>query len=190
MNRKSQQSAAPGSLRVDRSFSGIGRIQVRTGTTNRRIRDAMDAMLVSMFQRGQYDLLHAVADGRIGITELFRMHQRNELGDIVLVEDVVPLSDALADFLAHAKVAEQTRKTYGSCFKLLNQSSPNASVAELHQVLLKYREECEARGVGRNFNLTKAACMSFGGLVKKCVNARQAAAFWVDDTAGTSRPSA
>lgn len=29
-----------------------------------------------------------------------------------------------------------------------------------------------------------------GGLVKKCVNARQAAAFWVDDTAGTSRPSA
>ena len=27
------------------------------------------------------------------------------------------------------------------------------------------------------------------GLVKKCVNARQAAAFWVDDTAGTSMPS-
>jgi|688.fasta_scaffold354787_2 hypothetical protein len=29
-----------------------------------------------------------------------------------------------------------------------------------------------------------------GGFVKKCVNARQAAAFWVDETAGTSRPSA
>ena len=29
-----------------------------------------------------------------------------------------------------------------------------------------------------------------GGLVKKCVNARQAAAFWVGDTAGISMPSA
>jgi hypothetical protein len=28
-----------------------------------------------------------------------------------------------------------------------------------------------------------------GGLVKKCVNARQAAAFWVGETAGTSTPS-
>ena len=27
------------------------------------------------------------------------------------------------------------------------------------------------------------------GLVKKCVNARQAAAFWVDEIAGTSMPS-
>jgi hypothetical protein len=28
-----------------------------------------------------------------------------------------------------------------------------------------------------------------GGLVKKCVNARQAAAFWVDDSVDTSPPS-
>ena len=35
----------------------------------------------------------------------------------------------------------------------------------------------------------RAVTANDGGLVKKCVNARQAAAFWVDDSVDTSPPS-
>ena len=51
-----------GSYRMDRVFSGIGRIALASGTTNKRLYETYNTMLTDLYQDGHHDALRGLRD--------------------------------------------------------------------------------------------------------------------------------
>ncbi|HEX4560513.1 MAG TPA: tyrosine-type recombinase/integrase [Gemmatimonadales bacterium] len=130
--------SARGSFRIDRVFPGIGRVAVASGAkTVTEFRKRND-LVTRLAERGRLDLLRALRDGRIGLSELYAADRENRLGfitgDIILVR---PLWEAVPAWVPESARAPETRRRYQVSFGALERSNilkPQAKIGDLEHV--------------------------------------------------------
>ena len=69
-----------GSYKLDRAFPGVGRIGKASGATTKAGFKARNNMLTRLYDKGRLDILRAIKDGDVTITESLRGRQRKPAG--------------------------------------------------------------------------------------------------------------
>lgn len=107
------KTSKDGTFRFDRYFRGVGRIQVSSGTDNLREFRSRDHLLTRLYRKPRLDLLIALKEKRISMTELVEADRLDKLGqttaDLILQR---PLWSAVDDTLPKMARAKQTVRRY------------------------------------------------------------------------------
>lgn len=126
-----------GTFVIDRRFAGVGRIKRASGATTRGGLKSRNACLTRLYDHGRLDLLRAIRDGTLSVTELYAADREKRLD--TLVGDRATLTAALwatvDAWLGNAKGGSLGR--YRTSFTALQRSGvlkDNATVADLEHV--------------------------------------------------------
>jgi integrase len=148
-----------GSLPIDLQFRGIGRLHLRSGTTKRQTRDAMRAMLRTLYQVGRQDVLRDLKANRITVMQVWEQYRQGKLNEIPTGELVRALATAWAEWLEQKEIAARTRRDYGEAWTRLG-AGGGATFVDLPGLLQTHRKGC--LGVrARTFNKDRAAILAF-----------------------------
>ncbi len=71
-----------GTYRLDRVFRGVGRIAVASGATTARDYHARNDLLSRLYRAGRFDLLKAIQDGALAITEVLAADRADTLDSL------------------------------------------------------------------------------------------------------------
>jgi hypothetical protein len=82
------QSHGRGSYLFDREFSGVGRIRLASGTTDRELFKQMDAMLTALYVQGYHDTLTLLKRRKVKIAVVWNAFRTNRL-------DKLPTADTM-----------------------------------------------------------------------------------------------
>lgn len=146
-------------LIIDRTFKGVGRIKIRTGTKLPAVRRKFSRMLTTLADEGRIDMLRALRDGRIHIMQLHDAYQRKTLDQLPSAETARPLAPAMRDWIEsfgatkHA-VSLETSLSY------LEGAKASALVSDLPQLLMTLRVTL-GRSHPRSFNMLRSAASGF-----------------------------
>jgi integrase len=132
------KTSKDGSYRFDRYFRGVGRIQVSSGTSNRREFRNRDALLTRLYRKPRLDLLKALKEKRISMTELVEADRLDQLGqttaDLVLRRPLWSAVEALVPKMAKGR---QTVRRYKVSLQALAHAgvlSKRAVIQDLERV--------------------------------------------------------
>jgi hypothetical protein len=154
----------PETLRVDRTFRGIGRIAKATGTSDPAMRRRLSRMLDVLFEDGRFDVLRAVRDGQLTLLEVYDAYSRRSLHELPVgatMQNLAATMKAWIESLAvprdvsakHAESLETSRRYF-------DKANPKAMLNDLPAVLEGLRESL-GRKHPRSFNLARAAALAF-----------------------------
>lgn len=150
-----------GSLVLDRTFRGVGRIKVASGTTDRHIFELLNGMLGTLHHQGRLDLLDAIKRRRLAPLECWMHFREHDLERIPNANVVVGLAKAAEDWITRKHASDGHKRNLRAAFAALTRGRPTAKVADLPDLLRTYRETCERAGTARVFNGAKAAARRF-----------------------------
>jgi len=139
MARRTRLGAA---LRIDRVFPGVGRIAVTSGTRLRTEFTKRNALLTSLAERGRLDLLRALRQGDVTMTELYAAYRENRLDAMTGERRTMrlPLWETVDAWVETSARAPATRRRYDVSFKALRRNGaggvlgPGAVVEDLAAV--------------------------------------------------------
>ena len=154
----------PETLRIDRTFKGVGRIARATGTTVPAMRGKLGRMLTALYEDGRLDILRALRDGKLEFIPVYDAFQRKALHEIPVAETMRPLADAMDAWIRslavprdcsakHAESLETSRRYFAK-------ADPKATVADLPRILEALRDSL-GRQHPRSYNLARTAAMAF-----------------------------
>lgn len=146
-------------LIIDRTFKGVGRIKIRTGTRLPAVRRKFSRMLTALADEGRVDMLRALRDGRIHIMQLHDAYQRKALDQLPSAETSRPLAPAMRDWIAlfgETKHAASLETSLG----YLESARPNALISDLPHLLLTLRVTL-GQSHPRSFNMLRSAASGF-----------------------------
>src|SRR2546425_1927043 len=122
-----------GTFRLDRRFPGVGRIAVASGATTATEFRKRDALLTRLYDQGRLDLLNAIRNGTLTVTEVYAAARAEQLD--TLTGDRAQLGanlwEAVAAWTPTSATAPATRRRYATSFTALERSGvlkPNATV--------------------------------------------------------------
>ncbi len=115
----------------------MGRIKRASGATTRKGFKARNDLLTRLYDRGRFDLLSAIRDGKWTVTEVYATDRENHLdrltGDRALVSR--NLWDAVDDWLPTSARAHHSRRRYRVSFRALRpRLKKSATIADLGTV--------------------------------------------------------
>jgi hypothetical protein len=140
----------------------VGRINLRSGTRDKRVRDRILTTLDALYERGRLDLLENLRDGVISPLELYNSHQSGETNTLRSAAEIKPLVPHIFDWLDDAELAETTRRGYKDRFtQLVKLGGESLKVADLPDVLERQRTKQKALGQHRSWNQCRSACQSY-----------------------------
>ncbi|NIM48002.1 MAG: hypothetical protein GTO22_01860 [Gemmatimonadales bacterium] len=121
-----------GSYRLDRRFPGVGRIALASGATTRRGLKARNDLLTRLYDKGRLDLLRAIRDGQVTVTEVLDADRRDDLKALTDNRKALSLNlwDAVGSlkpakgWLPNSAPALPSRVRYESSFKRLRKIGP------------------------------------------------------------------
>ena len=146
-------------LIIDRTFKGVGRIKIRTGTRIPAVRRKFSRMLTALADEGRVDMLRALRDGRIHIMQLHDAYQRKALDQLPSAETSRPLAPAMRDWIAsfgQTKHAVSLETSLG----YLEGAKANALISDLPQLLLTLRATL-GQSHPRSFNMLRSAASGY-----------------------------
>ena len=128
-----------GTYMIDRRFAGVGRIKRASGATTKGGLKARHACLTQLYDQGRLDLLRAVRDGTLSVTEVFAASRERRLDSLMgdqaaLTAALWPTVDA---WLPHGQPIGGSRYRYRASFTALERSGvlkQNATVDDLEDV--------------------------------------------------------
>lgn len=151
---------SPETLRIDRTFRGVGRIKRQTGTTNPAVRAKISRMLTALHEDGRLDILRAIRDGLPMLT-VYDAYQRKTLEALPVGTTAQDLDTAFGAWMDGATdYSDDHLRSLGASRKVLAGAIKDARVADLPRVLEKLRGTVGAK-YARTFNLARAAALAF-----------------------------
>src|SRR5262245_91933 len=128
-----------GSYRLDRVFAGVGRIAMASGCATAAEYHKRNDMLSRLHEKARLDLLTALRDGALGLTELYVAYRDDKLDS--LTGDQAKLNanlwKAVESWVPTSAKAPATRRRYETSFAALKRCSvlpEGATVASLESV--------------------------------------------------------
>jgi integrase len=148
-----------GTLRFDRRFGPVGRLNIASGTEDRDQFRRMNDMLTELYRTGRWDFLRALRNHQLAPLELWDAWRTGRMHEIPTTEELVSLSEAVDRWLKGFDASPKHRDRYEGIFDELIE--PKTTVAQLPKLLRAFREQCQEDGRHRTFNLARAACQAF-----------------------------
>lgn len=143
---------------IDVAIREVGRIQLRTGTTDpkvaRRIRD-MVRMLPRM---GYLEVVRDIASGQRTLLEVYGHYVNGTMQRLVGPSLDVPLLTAINTWLDGFAKSPEHVQSYRDALRYLNPGT-KATLRDLPRILADYRIICEAKP--RAFNLARSMTQAF-----------------------------
>jgi hypothetical protein len=166
--RRGGRDHGRGTLVLDRTFPGVGRIKRASGVTEPKFYQLLDAMLVTLYKGGRLDLLRAIKDGTLTPLEVWSHFRLQDMDRLPRPETLKPFRKTALAWAQRYKgrrgqgIHERHRYELVAKLRTLADCGPKgATVAEAPALLLAYRAACEDEGTHRTFNYAKAALQAF-----------------------------
>lgn len=152
----------PPTLQIDLRFTGVGRINRASGTTDPKVLRKIKRTLRDLQDDGRLDILRAIRDGHVSCLEVYDANRRKALHELPVGDTMPLLSAAMKAWIKGAKreysanhlVNLETARRY------FDTIDPKARVADLPRILDKLRETLGAKHP-RSFNLARGSATSF-----------------------------
>jgi integrase len=154
------------SLKLDRVFPGVGRIQRSSGTHVRETFNALNAMLSTLFLTGRLDLLRQIRERAIEPLVIYDAYRR---GKLVEIPDALALRPLLESFTRWREAGNKRKgqpwsRWYAAAHKdterrLTELARPFAKITDLPAILLQLRENYRDRR--STFDHHRVSCLSF-----------------------------
>lgn len=146
-------------LPIDLQMRGVGRLHLRSGTSKKRVRDAMKEMLRTLNQIGRQDVLRDIRDGKVTVMEVYERYRTGKLEQLPTGDLMRPLEAAWTDWLEGKEIADLTRHDYEEAWKRLG-ASGGSLMTELPTLLQAHRK-ASMKVRARSFNKDRAAFLAF-----------------------------
>jgi integrase len=154
----------PVTLRIDKRFKGVGRLNRASGTTVPAVKRKLERMLQALYEDSRLDILRALRDGHVGFLQVHDAYQRRALHELPVGETLPELAPAMRawiesllvprDYSAkHVEGLETSRRYF-------ERHDAAARVAELPRVLEALRATLGAKHP-RSFNMCRSSALSF-----------------------------
>lgn len=151
-----------GTLLIQRRYRGVSRINLRSGTRNKTIRNRILATMDSLYERGRLDLLQDVSDGIITPMQLYNAQQQGNIKSLPSAAEIKPLVPHLFDWLdSYEKIVDTTRRGYRDRFTQLVKLGKDSSVADLPGLLERMRAQHKKLERYRSFNQARSAVQAY-----------------------------
>jgi hypothetical protein len=154
-----------GSLLIERRYpEPVGRIRMSSGTKSEQALEDiylfLDACARSVPPR--YDVLLAIRDRHITPLYALSMWRLNRLEEMPHADVSPELSTAVEQWLTRTRASDDHKRGMRSGMRrLLEQAPSSATIAELPQALLSYRESCARENTARMFNIVRSYAEAF-----------------------------
>ncbi len=160
-------SIREGDRRIKLGFGVHGVIRIRTNQYSDDVHEGLVRMLQHLREVGKVDLWRGLAAREIDALELYRRYVRDELDGVIRVEQVKPAKAAMLEW-ASKRLNPTTAKSYKEVIANLFRDHPDATIAELPEVLKAVRDRYEAKGQKNTFDQCRKVASSWAG--KKYLN--------------------
>ena len=112
--------------KIDRVFPGVGRIARASGATTTKGFNARNNMLTRLYDMGRLDILRAIKDCDVTITEAYAADRENRLNSLVGLERALStnLWTAVDGWVPVSAEAQPTRRRYKVSFGQLKRRWP------------------------------------------------------------------
>ena len=151
-----------GTLILDRTFKGVGRIQKSTGVTTVKDFELLSSMLTELYRSGKHGILREIRDGKISILETYGYYHSGQLAQTPSALTLRPISPTIEQWIEQHDLAESTRKAYKAQFSVfVKLIGKNTQITDLPMKLKVYRDHCQKKGTLRSFNYVRSILQSF-----------------------------
>lgn len=148
-----------GTIVVDRSFRGVGRIKRATGTNRQATAEKYNQMLTDLYDTDRLDVLKAIKANVVTVREVyaaFKYGDRRKLPTIESVKGLVETSDA---WVTRVRCSDEHRKNHRKAFSAILKGEPAGStLADIPTLLKAYKGR--AGGLVM-FNRVRASILAF-----------------------------
>lgn len=151
-----------GTIPIDRSFRGVGRIRTASGTTDDAVYVRMMDALDSLYDAGNLPTLEALRDGQVTAMEVYANTVKKGATSQMTVNLDRPLIDTINSWLVNHAIKDATRKSYADHLAVLYKfCNAKDQLRELVKRLDAFRKSSMKRKTGTTFNRTRAVLMAF-----------------------------
>lgn len=133
-----------GTLRIDKHYAGVGRIALASGATTKEGFKKRLAMLDGLYDKGRLDVLRAIKEGAVNVTESLDAYRRDALDELtgpgkVLLQNLWETIEGWSPRARKKRPAPKPKTVgrYKSAFKALKTKGPlgdHATVGDLGRV--------------------------------------------------------
>lgn len=151
-----------GTLRIDRNFKGIGRLQKSTGVVDKQTYELISNMLTELYRTGRHSIIREIIDGSVSLGEVFGYWTEGKLEHVPSASTLKPISEVIPSFIDKHEIADSTKRRYHQLLiALLAQTAGRPIVSDLPRLLSHFRDHSKQQGFYRNFNQTRSLLQSF-----------------------------
>ena len=151
-----------GTIPIDRSFKGVGRIRIVSGTTDETVYLKMMDTLDNIHDAGNVPTLEALRDGSVTMMEVYSNAIQKGVTSQMTVNLDTPLKETLTEWLKTHEVKDSTRRSYKQHLDLIYKVCTVTDVVrDLPKRLDTYRRSAIKRNIGTTFNRVRAVVMAF-----------------------------
>lgn len=153
------------SFRIDRTFTGVGRIALSSGTTHGATFKRINAMLTALYTIGKIDTLAEIRDKVHAPLVVLHFYERGQLDKLPSRETVVGLMPSLWAFQARHECGPSYRADLGTSIRhMAKQATKASTVADVPKLVRELKALMIARPVA--FNRLRTHMMAFAGDVQ------------------------
>jgi hypothetical protein len=150
-----------GSLRVDRHFKGVGRLQKSTGVYDLPSYRNINTMLTQLYRTGKHDVLREIISGHVSILEVYGYWTDGKLDHLPSAASLQLVDPSVFNWIDDHYNIETTRRNYKSAVSRLVSEVGNIPIQELPEGVKQYRVHCSQEDKPRAFNFLRTAIMAF-----------------------------
>lgn len=151
-----------GTLPISRTYTGVGRIRVASGTTDPSTYVKVVQTLDDLANIGNLTTLEGIRDGRLSPLEAYHRLKQTGINTVLAGNLDRPLRETVEEWLEDHGVKANTKRGYKShlagFFRTLNATH---RVRDIPARLEAYRRKCERAGIARSFNQLRAILLAF-----------------------------
>lgn len=152
----------PETLRIDRRFKGVGRLNRASGTTNPAIKRKIDRMLTALYDEARIDILRALRDGHVSFMQVYDAHRRRALHELPVGETMPELAAAMESWIERsaAEYSSEHLEALETSRRYFKKHEATAQIADLPRLLDELRATLGAKHP-RSFNMARTSALAF-----------------------------
>lgn len=155
------------SYRIDRTFIGVGRIAIASGTDHAGTFGRINAMLTGLSKVGRLDILIGIRDGVYAPLVVLHYYERGQLDKLPSAESSAALLPALRHFVMTHECSVSYRSDLWTTVRHVERASgaKTAAVSERPRLLRTIRETMRVAKTPVAFNRLRAHMLAFASSV-------------------------
>jgi integrase len=150
-----------GTLRVDRNFKGVGRLQKSTGVDDIKTYNDINAMLTQLYRTGKHEILREIIKGSVSLLEVFGYWNAGKLDALPSAATLQMVDATVIKFIETHYKTETTRRNYLASLNRFLAVVGNHTLQELPDRVKQYKLHCQDNDTAHSYNHLRKAIMAY-----------------------------